>query len=130
MSSDLQPESWQPPLRAGHSAFSYVFEGEGAFGIAAGDDGEQVSSPRLVVFDDGDEVRIRALGCGVRFLLISGKPLNEPAARYGPFVMNTKAEIEQALLDLRRGTFVRSRAPTVYRAASPVGVPVRGHPVR
>jgi redox-sensitive bicupin YhaK (pirin superfamily) len=47
------------------------------------------------------------LGNGLRFLLISGKPLNEPIARYGPFVMNTEEEIEQALLDLRRGTFAK-----------------------
>jgi Pirin C-terminal cupin domain len=81
--------------------------GEGVFGITKDDGGEQVSAPRLVVFDDGDEVRISALGNGLRLLLISGKPLNEPIARYGPFVMNTEEEIEQALLDLRRGTFVK-----------------------
>lgn len=95
------------PIPIGHAAFAYVFEGEGLFGTSTGDDGEQVGAPRLVVFDDGDQVQIRALGNGVRFLLISGKPLNEPIARYGPFVMNTREEIEEALLDLRRGTFVR-----------------------
>ncbi|HVA55673.1 MAG TPA: pirin-like C-terminal cupin domain-containing protein, partial [Gammaproteobacteria bacterium] len=49
---------------------------------------------------------IRAKQTGVRFLLISGMPLNEPVARYGPFVMNTPEEIQQALIDLRNGTFV------------------------
>lgn len=95
------------PIPRGHTAFAYLFEGEGTFGVASDDDGEQVQAPRLVVFEDGDEVQIRTSGSGVRFLLISGKPLNEPIARYGPFVMNTEEEIEQALLDLRGGTFVR-----------------------
>jgi len=95
-------------ISAGHTAFAYVFAGEGVFGLDAGDaGGEQVSAPHLLVFDDGDEVRIKGLESGVKFLLISGQPLNEPIARYGPFVMNTEAEIEEALLDLRRGTFVR-----------------------
>ncbi len=100
--------SFTHPIPAGHTAFAYVFNGEGVFGLDADDvGGEQVPAPRLVVFDDGDEVRIKALETGVRFLLISGKPLNEPIARYGPFVMNTEEEIEQALQDLRRGTFVK-----------------------
>lgn len=95
------------PIPAGHAAFAYVFAGEGFFGISSEEDGKQVGAPHLVVFDDGDEVRISALENGLRFLLISGRPLNEPIARYGPFVMNTEEEIEQALLDLRRGTFVK-----------------------
>lgn len=60
----------------------------------------------MVVFDDGDYVKVRATKQLVRFLLVVGKPLYEPVARYGPFVMNTKEEIEQALRDLRNGTFV------------------------
>jgi hypothetical protein len=61
----------------------------------------------MIVFGDGDRVRAKAAGKkAVRFMLLSGKPLGEPIARYGPFVMNTQAEIEQALEDLRRGTFV------------------------
>ena len=95
------------PIPVGHTAFAYVFSGSGIFGITRDDDGESVTAPHLVVLDDGDEVRIKALENGVRFLLISGKPLNEPIVRYGPFVMNTEAEIELALLDLRRGTFVK-----------------------
>ena len=66
-----------------------------------------MAGPRLVVFADGDQVQIRASDQALRFLLISGRPLNEPVARYGPFVMNTEEEIEEALLDLRRGTFVK-----------------------
>ncbi len=96
----------------GHTAFAYVFRGEGEFGVACdlgyrGElDGSLVDAPSLVVFDDGDEVRVRAYESSVRFLLVSGAPLGEPIARYGPFVMNTREEIEQALRDLRAGTFV------------------------
>ncbi len=69
-------------------------------------DGSLVGAPGLVVFDDGDEVRMRAYESPVRFLLVSGAPLGEPIARYGPFVMNTRAEIQQALSDLQAGTFI------------------------
>jgi len=88
----------------GHAALAYVFEGDGVFGEEGG---QVVPSPRMVVFGDGDRVRAKAAGKKpLRFLLLSGKPLGEPIARYGPFVMNTKEEIEQALEDLRKGTFV------------------------
>ena len=96
--------SFTRQLARGHTAFAYVFEGEAAF---AGDD-QQVSHTRLVVLGDGDYVKVVTAESHVRFLLVSGKPLNEPIARYGPFVMNTRAEIEQALQDLRQGTFVWS----------------------
>ncbi len=96
--------SFTRQLARGHTAFAYVFEGEAAF---AGDD-QQVSHTRLVVLGDGDYVKVVTAESHVRFLLVSGKPLNEPIARYGPFVMNTRAEIEQALRDLRQGTFVWS----------------------
>ncbi|MFN2220089.1 MAG: pirin-like C-terminal cupin domain-containing protein, partial [Anaerolineae bacterium] len=56
--------------------------------------------------DDGDYVEIRTADQPARFLLVSGEPLGEPIARYGPFVMNTKEEIRQALRDLQNGTFV------------------------
>jgi redox-sensitive bicupin YhaK (pirin superfamily) len=98
--------SFYQPVERGHSAFAYVFEGEGIFGITDEGDGETVPHPKLVVFDDGDYVKAHATKQSVRFLLISGKPLYEPIARYGPFVMNTREEIEQALRDLRNGTFV------------------------
>ncbi|NNG46755.1 MAG: pirin family protein, partial [Deltaproteobacteria bacterium] len=62
---------------------------------------------RLVIFGDGDGVIVQAERHPVRFLLLSGRPLEEPVARYGPFVMNTKEEITQALADLRDGTFVK-----------------------
>ncbi len=66
-----------------------------------------VTADRDPQFADGDYVQVRAAGKPVRFLLVSGQPLNEPIARYGPFVMNTVQEIQQALMDLRNGTFVR-----------------------
>ena len=96
--------SFNLPITRGHSAFTYVFEGEGRFGA---EDKHVVTSPRLVVWDDGDSVAVRAGEQGVRFLLVSGKPFNEPIARYGPFVMNTKAEIDQTLRELQAGTFAR-----------------------
>ena len=93
------------PVQSGHTAFAYVFEGRGRFG--SNGEGTAIDHPRLVEFGDGDHVAIRATDQHVRFLLVSGKPLNEPIARYGPFVMNTQEEIQQALEDLRNGTFVK-----------------------
>ena len=95
------------PIERGHAAFAYIFEGAGIFENGDSSTGKPITHPRLVVFDDGDLISARASDQGVRFLLISGKPLNEPIARYGPFVMNTQAEIEQALQDLENGTFIK-----------------------
>jgi redox-sensitive bicupin YhaK (pirin superfamily) len=100
------------PIERGHTAFAYLFEGAGYFGLP--DDGaamEQeaamlVRTPKLVILGDGDLFQASAGSTPARFLLVSGKPLYEPIARYGPFVMNTREEIEQALRDLRNGTFV------------------------
>ena len=92
-------------IERGHTAFAYVFEGRAKF-PGPGDEEVTVPRPRLVVLGDGDEVRVTTDKEAARFLLVSGKPLHEPIARYGPFVMNTREEIEQALEDLRRGTFV------------------------
>ena len=93
--------SFVQPIARGHSAFAYVFEGEAGFGE------NLVAAPKLVVWGDGEIVEIRAEKSPARFLLVSGKPLNEPIARHGPFVMNTKEEIEQTLRELRDGTFIR-----------------------
>ncbi len=98
--------SFRQPIERGHSAFAYVFEGTGEFGVGGNGAGKLVSQPRLVVFDDGDFAEVRTKDMPARFLLISGKPLYEPIARYGPFVMNTVEEIEQTLRDLQNGTFV------------------------
>ncbi len=104
--------SFTQPVVRGHAALAYVFEGEGRFGVS-GDlgyrgelDGELLQAPRMAVFGDGDRVRVETDGSPVRFLLISGKPLGEPIARYGPFVMNTREEIRLTLRDLQDDTFV------------------------
>ncbi len=100
------------PVPAGHAAFAYAFEGEGRFGVGGdlgcrGDlDGELLAAPRMAVFADGDEVHVEADATPVRFLLVSGKPLGEPIARYGPFVMNTREELTIALQDLQKDTFI------------------------
>jgi len=100
------------PVPRGHSAFAYAFRGEGQFGVGGdfgyrGDlDGALLQAPQLAVFGDGDEVRVESDGSAVRFLLVSGKPLGEPIARYGPFVMNTREELQLALQDLQNDRFV------------------------
>lgn len=96
------------PVAPEHNAFSYVFDGEGVFGLTGASGGVTVTSPALVVFAGGDHINVRVGDQPVRFLLASGRPLHEPVSRYGPFVMNTREEIEQALSDLRNGTFVKS----------------------
>ena len=100
--------SFSHPVKHGHAAFAYVFEGDGSFNITNEENGGTISQLRLVVFGDGDYISASTTDQPVRFLLISGQPLNEPIARYGPFVMNTQAEIEQALADLKNGTFVKN----------------------
>jgi len=95
--------SFEHNLPEGHTVFAYVFEGEGVFD----EEGTPISATNLVIFGDGEAVKIHAEDDPVRFLLISGKPLNEPIARYGPFVMNTPEEIDEALRDLQKGTFIK-----------------------
>jgi quercetin 2,3-dioxygenase len=87
----------------GHTAFAYVDDGEIRFGPAQ----TPAQAPALVIFGDGDMVEASAGPDGGRFLLAAARPLREPIARHGPFVMNTRAEIEQALQDLRAGRFIR-----------------------
>lgn len=95
------------PVERGRAAVAYIFEGEGVAG-ATEDEPWQVTRPlTLAVFGDGDYVRAQTAEHPLRFLLISGKPSHEPIVRYGPFVMNTPDEIEQALQDLREGTFAQ-----------------------
>src|SRR5262249_33664202 len=100
--------SFRELVPRGHTAFAYVDEGEVRFGA------EAVHAPALVVFGDGDLVEASAGEGGGRLLLPTPRspratagPRPEPIARYGPFVMNTRAEIEQTLADLRAGKFIR-----------------------
>ena len=88
------------------AAFAYAFEGSGRFGVTDDEPGKLLSSPELAVFGEGDTVRVVTADEPVRFLLAAALPLDEPVARYGPFVMNTREEIDQALRDLHEGTFV------------------------
>jgi quercetin 2,3-dioxygenase len=95
-------ETFVHPVARGHTAFTYVFEGTGRFGA---EEQTLVTAPRLVVWSDGDTLEVKTEETPVRFLLVSGQPLREPVARYGPFVMNTREEIERTLEELQRGTF-------------------------
>lgn len=89
------------PIPGGHTALMYVFEGTGEFSD------EIVESVSMIKFNgDGDQVEV-GTEAGVRFMLITGAPFNEPIVPYGPFVMNTREEIEQTLRELREGTFIK-----------------------
>jgi redox-sensitive bicupin YhaK (pirin superfamily) len=103
-------------------AFAYIFDGSGSFNDASQPFGvltekeidgrevklrEQTGNRSLVVFDRGDEVTVQAGERGIRFILVSGKPIEEPVAWYGPIVMNTQAELQQAVSELRSGTFIK-----------------------
>jgi redox-sensitive bicupin YhaK (pirin superfamily) len=98
-----------------HHAFAYVFAGSGTFRDASDPRGvvneltnqrDAAENRSLVVFDRGDEVVVQAGDEGIRFLLVSGRPIDEPVAWYGPIVMNTQEELQQAFRDLRMGTFI------------------------
>lgn len=111
------------PVEVDRHAFAYVFEGSGRFSGASQPFGvltekqdasgneitvrETAGNRSLIVFDRGDEVTVQAGEQGIRFLLVSGKPLKEPVAWYGPIVMNTQAELQQAVSELRNGSFIR-----------------------
>jgi len=97
--------TFEQPAERGHSVFAYVFEGAARFGMDENQAGHHVQATRLVVFEDGDVVRVETDEKPVRFLLLSGKPLGEPIARYGPFVMNTEEEIYHTLQEIRSGSF-------------------------
>jgi quercetin 2,3-dioxygenase len=112
------------PVETTRHAFAYVFDGSGSFSGASRPFGvltekgppdsevlvrEQTGNRSLVLFDSGDEVTVQAGEQGIRFLLVSGKPIEEPVAWYGPIVMNTRAELQQAISDLNNGTFIKQR---------------------
>ena len=108
----------------GYTVFAYVIEGEGYFDPERNAYSHEVvgvnyfdfdrrkcicSNEDLVLFDDGDEVSISTRGIPVRFLLVSGKPIGEPVAWYGPVVMNTQEELRKAFEELDNGTFIKDR---------------------
>jgi redox-sensitive bicupin YhaK (pirin superfamily) len=96
--------TFRDAVAPGHTVFAYLDHGSVNFGPEQ----QAVHGPALVIFGDGDAVEAAAgPGGGGRFLLAAARPLREPIARYGPFVMNTRAEIEQTLQDLRTGRFIR-----------------------
>jgi len=109
------------PIDRANNAFAYVFAGSGTFRDASSPQAvktEQVGGPNdglldeignrsLVLFDRGDEIVVQAGDEGIRFLLVSGKPLEEPVAWRGPIVMNTNVELQQAYAELRAGTFIK-----------------------
>lgn len=97
----LTPDSaFRLPLTAARNAFAYISQGRACFS----GDRQQVGERSTVVFGHGDTISIETRNESVRLLLIAGRPLNEPVARHGPFVMNTRQEIEQALRDYSDGT--------------------------
>ena len=91
------------PLPVGHSAFIYVYEGSAAVGT--GRDAAVIEAQELAVLGDGSEVRLEGRAARTRAILVAGRPLREPVARYGPFVMNTREEIMQAFSDYQTGKF-------------------------
>ena len=109
------------PVENSRHAFAYVFDGEGSFRDASAprpvltEGAEPEAAPALdrtgnrslVLFDSGDEITVRAGETGMRFLLVSGRPIEEPVAWYGPIVMNTEEQLRQAWHELRQGTFIK-----------------------
>jgi len=93
------------PVENGHSAFTYIFDGSVNVRATKNDADVLVQAPKLLVWGEGDAIQLVTGDSPIRVLLVSGAPLNEPIARYGPFVMNTRAEIEQTLKELQQGTF-------------------------
>ena len=92
------------PVPAGHNACAYVFEGEAELGDPASGTARAVGAGSLAVFGPGDGVAVATAASPVRFLLLAARPLGEPVVRYGPFVMNSREEIIQAIQDYQAGT--------------------------
>jgi quercetin 2,3-dioxygenase len=110
MDISLDPDtSWELPVPLGQTLRAYVFEGNGDFGLDISGKGTPIPAVNMVTFEDGEYLGVKTgKESGVRFMLMAGLPINEPIVPYGPFVMNTAEEIQQALVELRNGTFVKS----------------------
>ncbi len=92
--------------KSGHNVFAYVIDGSGVFGEP---DNAPVGKESLIIFTDGDRIALTTTSEAVRFLLVSGKPIREPVAWYGPIVMNTEEELRTAFEEYRKGTFIKHR---------------------
>ena len=95
--------SWEFVLPEGHNAFAYVFEG--AVELGEGDDARPLQAREMGVLGGGARLVLRAGEVPARLILVAGRPLREPVARYGPFVMNTRQELMQAFVDYQEGRF-------------------------
>lgn len=103
MDISLQPGAiFEHPVVNGHTTLVYLFQGE----IRVGENA--ISAVKMLYFEDGDVLRIEGGDLPARFMAFAGAPFKEPIVPYGPFVMNTREEIQQALIDLRNGTFVQA----------------------
>jgi redox-sensitive bicupin YhaK (pirin superfamily) len=91
-------------VKKGHTVFAYVFEGNGYFDE---DKEKLIESDHLVLFEDGDQVIAKAGEKQLRFLLVSGMPIGEPIAWYGPIVMNSREELDVAFREYREGSFIK-----------------------
>ena len=98
-------EKFEHSVKRGHTVFAYVLDGEGIFHP---ENKKSISRENLVLFSDGEEVVIEASEKPLRFLLISGKPIGEPVAWYGPIVMNTEEELRLAFEEYQNGTFIKT----------------------
>jgi len=97
--------SFSHAVRDEHNVFAYVVEGSGRF-----DETEQnIEAENVILFGKGREVKAQASDAGVRFLLVSGRPLREPVAWYGPIVMNTQEELQLAFEEYEKGTFIKAK---------------------
>jgi hypothetical protein len=101
------------PLPAGHNAFLYAYEGE-AF---VGEERKPLARRSAGLLSSGDAIRVAGGAEGARLLLLAGKPLAEPVVQYGPFVMNTREEIEKAIVDYQSGAFARDGIGRIKVAA-------------
>ena len=95
--------AWTHALPEGHNAFAYAFEG--ALSLGEGEDARPLAAQEMAVLGGGELLKLQAGEAGARLIVVAGRPLREPVARYGPFVMNTKQEIMQAFTDFQEGRF-------------------------
>ena len=125
MSPYLSGSTFIHPIKRGHAAFAYVIEGKGYFDDEQDSFGHEVvgrnyfdldrecifGDGTLILYGDGEKVSISAKDSLLRFLLVSGRPIGEPIAWYGPIVMNTQEELRIAFDEYRNGTFIKHKKP-------------------